>query len=111
VHDGVGRQQRRDVDVEVEDVLHGARVLGAVEALEGAAAGVRRARRRGVDLLLEGRRSGVMLESARIIASVAVGIALCVTTWLWAWFPVVLFTGVASMIHLAVLFKENTEAA
>ena len=62
-------------------------------------------------LLLEGRRSGVMLESARIIASVAIGIALCVTTWLWTWFPVVLFTGVASMIHLAVLFKENTEAA
>ena len=62
-------------------------------------------------LLLEGRRSGVMLESARIVASVAIGIALCVTTWLWAWFPVVLFTGVASMIHLAVLFKENTEAA
>ena len=62
-------------------------------------------------LLLEGRRSCMMLESARIIAFAAIGIALCVNTWLWAWFPVVLFTGVASMIHLVVLFKETGEDA
>jgi len=62
-------------------------------------------------VLLEGRRSGVMLESVRIIAFAAIGIALCVTTWPWTWFPVILFTGVASMIHLAVLFKETAEEA
>ncbi len=39
--DGVGRQERRDVDVHAEQVVDGAGVLGAVEALERPPAGIR----------------------------------------------------------------------
>lgn len=58
-------------------------------------------------LLLEGARKGIALESARIVLTVLVGSALCVNAWQWTWVPVILFAGVASMIHLVSLSKEK----
>ena len=40
VADRVGRQERVDVDIDVEQIVDGARVLGAVQPLERAAAGI-----------------------------------------------------------------------
>jgi hypothetical protein len=52
----VGRQEGVDVDVEIEELADGARVLGAIEALEHPAPGVRVRGRRGVDAGLERHR-------------------------------------------------------
>lgn len=58
-------------------------------------------------LLLQGGRTGVTLESVRIVLSVLVGIALWLNAWQWTWFPVVIFLGTASMIHLVVLSTDE----
>ena len=49
----VGRQQRRDVDVEREHVADRVGVLGAVQAMEHRPAGIGRRRRRPIQLALE----------------------------------------------------------
>src|SRR4029453_2433750 len=51
--DGVGRQVGVHVDVEAEQVADRARVLGAVEPLEGAPAWIRRQRGGGVEFGFE----------------------------------------------------------
>ncbi len=63
-------------------------------------------------LMLEGRGKGLMIESFRIILMSGIGLGIAVTRWDWWWLlPLALFTGTASMIHLAVLFRETpTEA-
>jgi hypothetical protein len=55
VADGVGRQERGDVHVEADQMLHRARVLGAVQPLERAPAGIRRCAGQQVHPLLQRR--------------------------------------------------------
>lgn len=63
-------------------------------------------------LMLEGQRRGLMLESFRIMFLSGIGLAIAVGNWDWALLlPVALFTGVASLIHLAVLFRETPDGA
>ncbi len=62
-------------------------------------------------LLLQGGRTGVTLESSRIVLFVLVGIALCFSLWQWTWFPAVIFLGTASMIHLVVLSTDEPDIA
>ena len=52
----VGRQERVDVDVEIEQFVDRARVLGAVQSLERPAAGIGTQHGRRVDLGFERRR-------------------------------------------------------
>ncbi|MBP7514909.1 MAG: hypothetical protein KA791_10200, partial [Flavobacteriales bacterium] len=59
-------------------------------------------------LMLEGRGKGLMIESFRIILMSGIGLGIAMTRWDWWWLlPLALFTGTASMIHLAVLFRET----
>ena len=62
VADRVGRQQRGDVDVDAEQVVHRARVFSPVQALKRTMAGIRLQRRRAIETIFErGRKRGQCL--------------------------------------------------
>ena len=59
-------------------------------------------------LMLEGHGRGLMLESFRIMFMSGIGLAIAIMDRDKGWIlPIALFTGVASLIHLAVLYRET----
>ena len=62
--DLIRRQERADVDVEREQRVHGARVLGAIQALERAMAGIRIERRGLIEPRLH--RGGERVDDVRL---------------------------------------------
>ncbi len=70
----VGRQQRGCVDLEREQIADRIRVLGAIHAVQGGAAGIRLRRRQGVELGLEVGEEFCFARPGRAAASKAGGI-------------------------------------
>ena len=70
----VGRQHRRDVDVEREQIAHGVRVLGAIQAMGQRTAGIRIARARRRSSVARARRRAPSRGRRQAAAAPAGGI-------------------------------------
>ena len=64
VADGIGRQERIDIDLDAQQIANGARILGAVRALERTESGIGVERRRAIDAFPRARDASAISASS-----------------------------------------------